>query len=80
MKIKLSVSAEYHTQHIVDLVENIQDSPFSDVTLVFNDGQLNTNRLALALLLPSSYHTLQLGEPHDFASFLLLLLLLLLLR
>ena len=61
MKIKLSVSDEDHAQLLSGLVSDIHDSHFTDVTLVCDDGQLNINRLALALLLPPCYHNFHLG-------------------
>ena len=62
MKIKLSVSDEDHAQLLSGLVGDIHDPHFTNVTLVCDDGQLNINRLALALLLPPCYHNLHLGE------------------
>ena len=61
MQIKLSVSAEDHHKILSSLVRNLPSSPFSDVTLVCEDGQLSVNRLALALVQPS-LGALELGE------------------
>ena len=62
MRISLTVTNEHHAQLISSVVHNMMDSAFNDVTLVCNDGQMRVNGLALALLLPSSYRNLPLGE------------------
>ena len=62
MKLNLVVSNEDQSQLVSSVLQNLQDSPFNDVTLVCNDGQLKVNSLTLALLLPEPYRSLQLDE------------------
>ena len=62
MKLNLIVSNEDQDQLISSVFKSFHDSPFNDVTLVCRDGQLKVNGLTLALLLPSTYRSLQLGE------------------
>ena len=62
MKLNLIVSNEAQDRLIASVFRSLPDSPFNDVTLVCSDGHLKVNGLALALLLPVPYRTLQLGE------------------
>ena len=61
MQIKLSVSAKDHHDILSSLVGDLTSSPFSDVTLVCEDGQLIVNRIALVLVKPP-LGALELGE------------------
>ena len=62
MKLNLIVSNEDQAQLVSSVLQSLLDSPFNDVTLVCGDGQQKVNCLALALLLPSPYRSMPLGE------------------
>ena len=62
MKIKVTVSNEYHDGLLSTVVADLLASPSdsSDVTLVCSDGEVCMPLLVMALALPAAYRTLQL--------------------